>query len=166
MKKRPEAPGEGVVSEKTQVCIWATELFYKEWRVWDEDCGKTQAAIPQPSNWTQVPPKKIEFLEFLCLINTLLLLWHLSILQANPTLGVPDNLRTKVFVFFLTLHDFDTKMILWASNRTPHPGSFGDNRWKCKVLIVSRKSFESCEDHNFNRDPHCQPQKLQKLWIP
>ena len=75
--------------------------------------------------------------------------------------GLPDNLGAKVFVLFSTLHDFDTIMIVQASNRTPNPGPSGDNRWKCKVLIVSRKNFKSCEDHNFNRDSHCQTKFLK-----
>ena len=90
----------------------------------------------------------------------------LTVIDSPGIEGLPDNLGAEVFVFFLTLHDFATIMIVQASNRTPNPGPSGDNRWKCKVLIVSRKNFKSCEDHNFNREARPHVQKLQKRWSP
>ena len=85
----------------------------------------------------------------------------LTVFDSPGIEGLPDNMGAEVFVFVLTLYDFDTIMIVQASNRTPNPGPSSDNRWKCKVLIVSRKNFKSCEDHYFNRDSHCQTKFLK-----
>ena len=85
----------------------------------------------------------------------------LTVIDSPGIEGLPDNMGAEVFVFVLTLYDFDTIMIVQASNQTPNPGPSSDNRWKCKVLIVSRKNFKSCEDHNFNRDSHCQTKFLK-----